>query len=196
MLERLISHWVYGGFLASLLLLVLSPLLISGWSKPLVSTFLLLPAYMIHQYEEHDNDRFRRFINKTIGQGYEVLSPWAVFITNIPGVWGVIALSLYFAVWVNLGWALVAVYLVLVNAMVHIVHAIIFWRYNPGLITSIVLFVPLGSFSLYQVARGGGGSFFGHAIGLGCSLTIHGAIVFHFQRRLTFFRSATNQKKE
>jgi hypothetical protein len=111
------------------------------------------------------------------------------FFTNIPGVWGVIALSLYFAVWVNLGWALVAVYLVLVNAMVHIVHAIIFRWYNPGLITSIVLFVPLGSVSLYWVARG-------HAVGLGCSLTIHGAIVLHFQRRLTLLRSTTNQKKE
>jgi len=169
MLECLISHWVYGGFLASLLLLVLSPLLISGWSEPL--------------------DRFRHFINKTIGQRFEVLSLWAVFFTNIPGVWGVIALSLYFAVWVNLGWALVAVYLVLVNAMVHIVHAIIFRWYNPGLITSIVLFVPLGSVSLYWVARG-------HAVGLGCSLTIHGAIVLHFQRRLTLLRSTTNQKKE
>lgn len=185
----MISHWVYGGLLASLLLLVLSPLLISGWSEPLVATFLLLPAYRIHQYEEHDNDRFRHFINKTIGQGFEVLSLWAVFFTNIPGVWGVIALSLYFAVWVNLGWALVAVYLVLVNAMVHIVHAIIFRWYNPGLITSIVLFVPLGSVSLYWVARG-------HAVGLGCSLTIHGAIVLHFQRRLTLLRSTTNQKKE
>jgi uncharacterized membrane protein len=101
---------------------------------------LLLPAYMVHQCEEHDHDRFRLFFNETIGNGFDVLSPRAVFITNVPGVWGVIAPSLYGAVWLNLGWALTAV--------VHIVHAVLFRRYNPGLVTALVLFLPLGWFPL------------------------------------------------
>ena len=70
MLHRLISYWVYGGVLAGILLLVLAPLLLRGWSTPLAATFLLLPAYMVHQYEEHDQDRFRLFFNETIGQGF------------------------------------------------------------------------------------------------------------------------------
>jgi hypothetical protein len=49
-------------------------------------TFLLLPVYILHQYEEHDNDRFRQFFNQTIGQeGKDVLSPWVVFLTNVAG---------------------------------------------------------------------------------------------------------------
>ena len=88
MLQRLISYWVYGGVLAGILLLVLWSLLVAGWSMPLAATFLLLPAYMVHQYEEHDHDRFRLFFNETIGKGFDVLSPLAVFITNVPGVWG------------------------------------------------------------------------------------------------------------
>lgn len=69
MLQRLISYWVYGGVLAGVLLLALSPLLLAGWSMSLAATFLLLPAYMIHQYEEHDRDRFRLLLNETIGKG-------------------------------------------------------------------------------------------------------------------------------
>lgn len=184
MLQRLISSWVYGGFLAALLLLALSPLLLAGWPLPLAATFLLLPAYMVHQYEEHDRDRFRLFFNETIGKGFDVLSPRTVFITNVPGVWGVIALSLYGAVWLNLGWALIAVYLVLVNAVVHIVHAVLFRRYNPGLVTALVLFLPLGWFTLALINRAGGGSSTFHAIGVSSAIAIHAAILLHVRRKL------------
>lgn len=184
MLQRLISSWVYGGFLAAILLLALSPLLVAGWPLPLAATFLLLPAYMVHQYEEHDRDRFRLFFNETIGKGFDVLSPLAVFITNVPGVWGVVALSLYGAVWFNLGWALIAVYLVLVNAVVHIVHAVLFRRYNPGLVTALVLFLPLGWFTLAVINRAGGGSSTFHVIGVSSAIAIHAAILLHVRRKL------------
>lgn len=184
MLQRLISSWVYGGFLAAILLLALSPLLVAGWPLPLAATFLLMPAYMVHQYEEHDRDRFRLFFNETIGQGFDVLSPLAVFITNVPGVWGVVALSLYGAVWFNLGWALIAVYLVLVNAVVHIVHAVLFRRYNPGLVTALVLFLPLGWFTLAVINRAGGGSSTFHVIGVSSAIAIHAAILLHVRRKL------------
>jgi len=184
MLKRLITQWAQGGALAGLLLLVLSPLLTVNWSIPLAATFLHLPAYMIHQYEEHDNDRFRLFFNETIGKGYDVLSPLAVFITNVPGVWGVIALSLYGAVSIKLGWSLVAVYLVLVNAVVHIVHAVIYRRYNPGLVTAIVVFLPLGAFTLIAVNHAGGGSMSSHAFSLVTAVAIHAAILVHVRRKL------------
>jgi hypothetical protein len=54
---------VYGRVLAAILMLALSPLLPAGWPLPLADPFLLLPAYMVHQYEEHDRDRFRLFFN-------------------------------------------------------------------------------------------------------------------------------------
>lgn len=189
MLQRLISHWVYGGALAGLLLLALAPLLLASWPRALAATFLLLPAYMLHQYEEHDRDRFRLFFNQTIGRGFDVLSPLAVFITNVPGVWGVLALSLYGAAWAGLGWALVAVYLVLVNAAVHVVHAVVFRRYNPGLATALVLFVPLGTVTLGLVNRAGGGSVASHVVGLGIAVAIHAAIMVHVLRKLRALRA-------
>ena len=190
MLQRLISYWVYGVALAGLLLLILSPLVFAGWSTPMASTFLLLPAYMIHQCEEHDRDRFRLFFNETIGKGMDALSPLAVFITNVPGVWGVIVLSLYGAESFSLGWALLAVYLVLVNALVHVVHAILFRRYNPGLVSALVVFLPLGVFTLMQIDRAGAGSITSHTLSLIAAVAIHAVILLHVRRRLHVLQRA------
>ncbi|HMQ58706.1 MAG TPA: HXXEE domain-containing protein, partial [Rhizobiaceae bacterium] len=96
-LQRLFRLWVYGGFLAGILLLALTPLLAQGWSPALTAVWLLLPIYMLHQFEEHDNDRFRAFVNQHIGHGREALTLPVVFIVNVPGVWGVIALATYLA---------------------------------------------------------------------------------------------------
>jgi len=183
MIQRLIAYWVYGGSLAGILLLVLAPILVSSWPAALVASFLLLPAYMLHQLEEHDGDRFRKFFNATIGKGREVLSSAAVFVINVPGVWGVIAISLYFARDVNPGFAFIAVYLVLVNAVVHIIHASVFRRYNPGLWTAIFLFLPLGVWALWLLQKTGAGSAAFHATGFLIAVAIHAAIIVHARSR-------------
>ena len=76
---------------------------------------------------------------------------WVViFLINVPGVWGVIAVSLWLAVSVNIGFASIAVYLLLVNAVIHIAHAMFFRSYNPGLGTAILLFLPVGSLGVWK----------------------------------------------
>lgn len=183
MIERLVKYWVYGGALAGALLLLLSPLLLAGWTAIMAATFLHLPVYMLHQLEEHDGDRFRRFFNETIGRGRDVLSPLAVFVTNVPGVWGVLALSLYGAAVFDRGWAFVAVDLVLVNTFVHVVHAIIFRRYNPGLVTALLFFLPLGSVTYWLLLESGAGTVFYQAAGLIIAVAIHAAILLHVRRQ-------------
>jgi len=182
MWDRLIRNWMYGGFLAGLLLIALLPL-VRGCSAVVMATYLLLPAYMIHQYEEHDNDRFRLFMNRKLGRGMDVLTPAAVFVINIPGVWGVIALSLWLTLFSRSGFALIPVYLVLLNALVHIIGVIAFRGYNPGLATAIVLFLPLGVHALWEVQRSGGGTPAMHICGLVTSIAIHAALVIYFKRR-------------
>ena len=193
MLHRILTNWVYGGFTAGLLLLLLAPLITSAWPPVLTATFLHLPVYMVHQYEEHDNDRFRLFFNATIGKGKNVLSPTAVFITNVPGVWGVIALSLYLTFAINAGFSLIAVYLVVVNAFVHVVHAFIFRSYNPGLGTALLLFVPLSVYSLREVQTAGVGMPVLHATGFLIAVGIHAAILIHVRRKLRRMESPSRQ---
>lgn len=155
-ISRLQANWVYGGALAGLLLLALLPLFGAGWTRAWTLTFLILPAYMLHQYEEHDDDRFRQFINAAIGRGREVLTVSDVFVINIIGVWTVLAATFWL---VHLagpvngpGWGLIAVWLILVNALAHIGQAIAMRCSNPGLWTAILVFLPLGLLSLKSLA--------------------------------------------
>jgi hypothetical protein len=182
MFGRLIANWVYGGFLAGLLLLLLAPVLVRSWPAALVATFLCLPVYMLHQYEEHDNDRFRQFVNRQIGRG-EVLTPLAVFVINVPGVWGIVGISLALAATVRVGFGLMAAYLVVVNGAIHVIHAAIKQGYNPGLGTAIALFLPLGGYSIAAIQQAGDGTAAMHLVGAGTAIAIHAAIIVHVFRQ-------------
>lgn len=186
MLHRLVTNWVYGGFLAGILLLILAPLILHNWPPVLAAAFFCLPAYMFHQYEEHDNDRFRAFLNRLIAGGREVLTLPAVFIINVPCVWGVMALSLWLAARIDLGFALIAVYLPLLNAIIHLAQAIVGRRYNPGLVTAIVFFLPVCCRCLYVIQESGFGTLAMHAIGAGS------AVVIHFIIAVTVLRNRRN----
>ncbi|MEM9731535.1 MAG: HXXEE domain-containing protein [Myxococcota bacterium] len=190
MLDRLVQNWVYGGFLAAFVLLGLTPVLATDWSPALKLVYLWSPLYMIHQYEEHDDDRFRRFFNAHLGNGKELLTPTAVFVINVPGVWGINAVSFALAATIDLGYGLIAVYLAVVNALVHVAQGVRMRRYNPGLITAIVLFVPFGALSFLAVNRAGGAPGWAHALGLGLAVAIHAAIVLHVVRRAARLRGA------
>jgi hypothetical protein len=182
MFGRLIAYWVYGGFLAGLLLLLLGPVLVRSWSAPLVATFLCLPVYMLHQYEEHDNDRFRRFVNQQIGKE-NALTLLAVFVINVPAVWGVVGISLALAAMIRPGFGLVAIYLIAVNGAIHVVYAAITRGYNPGLGTAIGLFLPLGAYGIATMQQAGAGSVIMHITGAAVAIAIHVVIALYVMRR-------------
>ena len=177
MLNRLVSSWVYGGFLAGLLILLLAPLLLAGRRPVLVAAFFCLPVYMFHQYEEHDNDRFRRFVNRVVGGGREVLTPLEVFLVNVPGVWGVLALSLWLAAGIEPGFALISAYLLLVNSAVHIAQGILAREYNPGLASAVLLLLPAGCWCMIAVQHSGTGTAAMHVTGLASAVALHLATV-------------------
>ena len=181
MMNRIYSNWVYGGLLAGLLMLLLMPLLTLAWSTELKLFYLTLPIYMLHQYEEWDGDRFRVFINHHLGHGKNLLTHKAGFVINIFGVWGVIAVSLYLAFYEDLGYGLIATYLVLVNAIVHVLAGFVLRAYNPGLITALILFMPLGIYTIYRVNFDSDRAF--QYLGIAIAVLIHVSIMGYLLRR-------------
>jgi hypothetical protein len=177
MQEWLNRHWVAAALCAAILLTILIPVLARHWSSAWLLIFVMLPAYMFHQVEEHTGDRFRVFVNQHIFHGVEALTHLAVLWINLPGVWGVGLLSIYAATFLNIGWGLSIIYLVLVNAVAHIVAAILWREYNPGLWTALALFVPLGTPALFEVGRVSGVHRIHHAVGIAVGIGIHAAIV-------------------
>jgi hypothetical protein len=183
MLDRLIRNWVYGGFLAGLLLLALLPLLTAGWPETQRLTFLFLPLYILHQYEEHDADRFRLYVNATVGQGRELLTHEAVFVINIFGVWCVIAAATCLSAYVAPGLGLAAIYLAVVNAILHIVNTLVLRHYNPGLYTSLAIFLPVGGYAIMRFESLGAGGAVWQGTGMFIALAVHVAIVAYALRR-------------
>ena len=175
MATRLAQYWVYGAGLAGVLLLVLTPVIARSWTAPSVVTFMALAAYMLHQYEEHENDRFRLLVNRILGGGREALTLWDVFVINVPIVWGVMALSFAVTSTVHPGYALIAMYVLLVNAIAHTAHAVLFRMYNPGLASALVLFFPLALYGL-RVSGAGGVEWWMHGAALAGALGAHAGI--------------------
>ena len=181
MLQRLYANWVYGGVIAGLMLLALTPLLAARWTWAETLVFLALPVYMLHQYEEHDNDRFRHYVNTVMLPGRGGLSLRATWIINIIGVWGLLTLVLWLVHRVDTGWGTIAAYLTLINAVAHIGPAIRGRAYNPGLATAALLFLPLGAATLHALwplaqARH-------HAGGIALVVGLHAWIMLHAGRK-------------
>lgn len=151
MLTRINTNWVYGGVMAGILLLVIAPLTVPALSDAGRLVYFALVAYMFHQYEEHDDDRFRRYANTTVAAGRAGLTHSDVFLVNVPGVWGVMAVALWLAERASPGWAMIAAWLMLVNALAHVLPAVKMRQPNPGLWSAIVLFVPFGVWMLVRL---------------------------------------------
>jgi hypothetical protein len=105
----------------------------------------LLVVYLVHQIEEHLwPGGFRQFTNAHVfesGNDDWPVDAGGVALVNIGYVWLPIAAAALFPLelrWLGLAW----VGLTLVNAMIHVVTSIRVRGYNPGVVTSILLFLP------------------------------------------------------
>jgi Protein of unknown function with HXXEE motif len=186
---RRTPRWVFVALVLGVLLLLAAPILVHrmDWNTFILLVYLQTPIYMLHQVEEHTGDRFRTFVNRQIYGGLDALTPATVLVTNIPGVWGVTALSLYLAVFVAAGWGLLGLYLIAVNGLVHLIALVLFRKYNPGLWTAIFLFLPLSALTFWR-ATATQATWIHHAVGLVTAVAIHAALVIHTRRRATRLR--------
>ena len=178
-------QWPYATLCVAAFLGVLAPFVFRFAGLPLGLVFLQLPIYMLHQYEEHTGDRFRLWVNNMIGHGADVLTPMATFVINSVLVWLLDIVALYLACYVDLSLGLAAMYLPMLNAFGHIIPAVVTRKYNPGLITSATLFLPVGVASTYFVSRAAGSTLHDHLLALGVAVAVHGIIIAHVRRRLS-----------
>ncbi|MEO0509260.1 MAG: HXXEE domain-containing protein [Verrucomicrobiota bacterium] len=159
--DFLIQHWMKVGlFMAPFLALTASASRTNSSKESRIDlsifSLILFIAYIVHQFEEHWVDlfgnhyAFRPYLNSLLTErfGFEnetggPLSDAGVFVINTSLVWLVAAL----AIWRAPGHAFPALCLasiVVVNAVSHLGAAILTLGYNPGLLTTVLLFIPLG----------------------------------------------------
>jgi hypothetical protein len=164
-METILYGWPFLGLAIALVMLavMLGRPYPAGWSArlrdPQWLIWLATPMYMLHQFEEHGFDLLGRryhFIEamcQTLGYSGSgpdcPADPAFILAVNITAVWaagpvaGVLSERRPFA-----GIALWG--LPLVNALGHIVPGLLHGAYNPGVVTSVVLFLPLGIWAMRQ----------------------------------------------
>ena len=142
------ENWSRMSLPFAVLMLCSLPVFLTAGNGSLILLYTWIPVYMIHQYEEHAHGRFAEFFNSTMDRGYDVLTRASAFWINILEVWLAFLVSFYLAKYVALGIAFVPIYLTIINGFTHVVASIALRRYNPGLYTSLLLFLPWGFFLL------------------------------------------------
>jgi hypothetical protein len=146
-----------GGLLGWLVLLLMPWRAGPRWRDPSWLACAFLPTYMLHQFEEHGFDLLgRRYyfiveMCRTLGHADLSTCPADrafILAVNVGAVWIAGALAIAFAR-KNPLVGTCAFGVCIVNAIAHIAPAIIHGAYNPGVLSSVVLFVPLS----YYVVR-------------------------------------------
>ena len=94
----------------------------------------IYPGGFVEFYNLHVVGRIP-FLNSKLGEG-------VIFAINVPMGWTLYIISAVFFSWMWLGVATALVSLV--NAVAHILMALRLRRYNPGLATSVLCFLPIG----------------------------------------------------
>ena len=176
-------QWPAAALMTSLFLVAVLPVFYSVAGLALTLVFAQLPAYMIHQFEEHHDDCFCRYVNRLLAGGRIALSPMAAFWINSIGVWGVDLAALALARYVSLGLGLIAVDLALVNGALHAIMALARREYNPGVWTSVLIFAPLGIWT-YAVLLAAGATAFEQILALSIGIAIHIGIVIYVRLRI------------
>ncbi|ETR99703.1 hypothetical protein M419DRAFT_132213 [Trichoderma reesei RUT C-30] len=136
-----------------------------------------LPIYLLHQFEEHGYDflgrryAFRAYFCKNLGfEDIEAcpLTPLVILFVNGSLVW-----ITGLAARVNIQNARSFYGFTLINGLTHVLPAIFAGpRYNPGLVTTLILFFPGAFFAL----RALGGAKRGIAAGVVCHIVLMGSM--------------------
>lgn len=156
--DFLVEHWMkVGAYLAPILLFFSirgSMQAKDSWLRqPRLMACVLTSIYLIHQVEEHWVDLLGRvyplydllngLLRDQIDESaYGAMTPETIFFINTSLVW----LPGLLAIWrapKHVFPMLAMAGIVLVNGVAHVGQGLFTWSYNPGLLTAVLLFIPI-----------------------------------------------------
>lgn len=176
-------QWPYAGTVAAVFLLALLPLWWDATGAALGLVYAVLPLYMLHQLEEHAGDRFRLVVNERFAGGREALKAAGGLLDQRRGNLDRRRDRALARLPRGAGDRLLPVYLMGVNALIHIATAASTRAYNPGLWTAIVLFVPVSIWAAIEVSDAAGAGLGWQLIALAFALGVHAAIMGYVRSR-------------
>ena len=158
--------------------------------NPLILFYLGGPVYMLHQFEEHGIDflgntyAFQTFICENFTSMVPTVQTCpasASFIlgVNVGSVW----ISSFIGAWLGDKYPLVGaagcLSIPAVNIFGHVIPAVTGGRYNPGLLTSILIFAPYVVWTYHQLLARRMLSAFGTVLTIGlCGIPVHVVLLY------------------
>src|SRR5579859_3773207 len=82
-----VQNWSRVALPTAAILIFLSPLAYKAGGTIGLLAYLLLAFYMVHQYEEHAEGKFKAFANKLLAHGQPKITDQAIFLVNIIAIW-------------------------------------------------------------------------------------------------------------
>lgn len=150
MTNWLYKHWAKLSLFLAIIVIVIIYFFINPRNFLLFLIWIQLPIYLLHQFEEHNWNGFKNYVNKTVfkvKEGDFPLNDKIIFWVNIPIIWilipifaGLSSVNMMFGLWIP--------YFAVFNSLTHVIVSIQNREYNPGLIVSLILGIPVGIYAL------------------------------------------------
>lgn len=150
MINWLYNNWAKLSIFLAIIITAVIYIFIRPYNFLLFLIWIQLPIYLLHQFEEHNWNGFKNYINRNVfkvTEGDFPLNDKIIFWINIPVVWilipifsGLSSLNIMFGLWIP--------YFAVINSLTHVIVSVRNREYNPGLIVSLILGIPVGIYTL------------------------------------------------
>lgn len=150
MINWLYDNWAKLSLFLAIIATVFIYIFINPYNLLLFLIWIQLPIYLLHQFEEHNWNGFKNYVNKTVfkvKEGNFPLNDKIIFWVNIPIVWVLMpifsvlsSVNIIFGLWIP--------YLAVFNSLTHVIVSVRNREYNPGLLVSSILGIPAGIYAL------------------------------------------------
>jgi hypothetical protein len=150
MISWLYTNWAKLSLFLAVIVTVLIYIFINPHNLLLFLIWIQFPIYLLHQFEEHNWNGFKNYINRNVfkvKEGDFPLNDKIIFWVNIPIVWilipifsGLSSANIMFGLWIP--------YFAVFNSLSHLIVSLRNREYNPGLLVSLILGIPVGIYAL------------------------------------------------
>ena len=148
-------NWLYNNWAKlSGLLAIIVTVLIYIFIKPdnflLFLIWIQIPIYLLHQFEEHNWNGFKNYVNRNVFKVKEndfPLNDKIIFWVNIPIIWILMPISSGLS-YLNITFGLWIPYFAVFNSLTHVIVSVWNQERNPGLLVGLILGIPVGIYTL------------------------------------------------
>jgi hypothetical protein len=152
MISWLYKNWAKLCIILSIIVALIILLVVKTDNILLFLIWIQIPIYLLHQFEEHSwPGGFKKFVNKEIFNvevGEYPLNDINIFWINVPIIWVLMPIFASLS-YINLFFGLWIPYFAVFNSLTHVIGAIVKRKYNPGLFVSLVLGIPVATYTLW-----------------------------------------------